>query len=82
MCINQSVMLLPLYRHMVLQREKDQQSEQYKQNLQKLEARHEADVSHRHQEYALSAAKVQYTMTPVQCSPYQTAKFAVDWTHT
>lgn len=43
---------------MILQKEKEQQREQHEQTLQKLLAKHEVDVSHLHQEHALSAAKV------------------------
>ncbi|XP_037834668.1 centrosomal protein of 112 kDa isoform X6 [Kryptolebias marmoratus] len=41
----------------MLQKEKEQQSEQHGQTFQKLQAKHEADISHLHQEHALSAAK-------------------------
>ncbi|KAM4717696.1 centrosomal protein of 112 kDa isoform 2-T2 [Anableps anableps] len=44
-------------RIMMLQREKEQQSEQHEENVMKLQAKHETDVSHLHQEHALSAAK-------------------------
>ncbi|XP_037544466.1 centrosomal protein of 112 kDa [Nematolebias whitei] len=44
-------------RVLLLQKEKEQQSEQHEQSLQKLQAKHEADISHLHQEHALSAAK-------------------------
>uniref|UniRef100_A0A665UKL1 Centrosomal protein 112 n=1 Tax=Echeneis naucrates TaxID=173247 RepID=A0A665UKL1_ECHNA len=40
-----------------LQKEKQQQSEQYEQAVQKLQAKHETDMSHLHQEHALSATK-------------------------
>lgn len=43
---------------MTLQREKDLQSEQHEDELQKLQAKHDADISHFQQEHALSAAKV------------------------
>lgn len=42
----------------MLQEEKEQQREQHEQTVQKLLAKHEADVSHLHQEHALSASKV------------------------
>lgn len=60
-CINHPVMLFTVYRIMVLQKEKEQQSEQFKQTLQKFQAKHETDMSHLHQEHALSAAKVHFT---------------------
>lgn len=65
---------------MILQKEKEQQSEQHEQTVQKLQAKHETDMSHLHQEHALSAAKVQITTTPPHDSPCQPAKFTVgDW---
>lgn len=48
---------------MMLQKEKEQQSEQHEQTLQKLQAKHEADISHLHQEHSLSAAKVHINTT-------------------
>jgi len=47
----------------MLQKEKEQQNEQYEQTILKLHAKHEADMSHLHQEHALSAAKVHITTT-------------------
>ncbi|KAK9535053.1 hypothetical protein VZT92_007458 [Zoarces viviparus] len=44
-------------RHLILQKEKQQQSEQHEQAVQELQAKHEADLSHLHKEHALSAAK-------------------------
>ncbi|XP_031727952.1 centrosomal protein of 112 kDa isoform X2 [Anarrhichthys ocellatus] len=44
-------------RHLILQKEKEQQSEQHEQTVQKLQAKHETDMSHLHKEHALSAAK-------------------------
>nr|XP_033500681.1 centrosomal protein of 112 kDa isoform X3 [Epinephelus lanceolatus] len=44
-------------RNRILQQEKEQQSEQHEQTAQRLEAKHETDMSHLHQEHALSAAK-------------------------
>ncbi|KAM7386838.1 hypothetical protein PAMA_009460 [Pampus argenteus] len=44
-------------RNMVLQKEKEQQGEQYEQTLQKFQVKHETDISHLHHEHALSAAK-------------------------
>lgn len=59
---------------MILQKEKEQQNEQHEQTVQKLQAKHETDMSHLHQEHALSAAKVYITTTPPHGSPYQPAK--------
>ncbi|XP_029913789.1 centrosomal protein of 112 kDa isoform X2 [Myripristis murdjan] len=44
-------------RIMSLIKEKEQQSEQHEQTLQRLQAKHETDISHFQQEHALSAAK-------------------------
>ncbi|KAK2833497.1 hypothetical protein Q5P01_017386 [Channa striata] len=41
----------------VLQKEKEQQTEQYEQAVQKLQAKYETDLSHLHQEHTLSTAK-------------------------
>ncbi|MEQ2232635.1 hypothetical protein ILYODFUR_013559 [Ilyodon furcidens] len=41
----------------MLQKEKEQQSEQHEENVMKLQAKHETDISHLHREHALSAAK-------------------------
>lgn len=45
-------------RNVVLQKEKEQEREQHQQNVQRLSAKHEMDLSHLNQEHALSAAKV------------------------
>ncbi|MEQ2165680.1 hypothetical protein GOODEAATRI_019618 [Goodea atripinnis] len=47
----------------MLQKEKEQQSEQHEENVMKLQAKHETDISHLHREHALSAAKVYITIT-------------------
>lgn len=52
------ILLLAVSRSTVLQKEREQQREQHEQTLQKLLAKHEMDMSHLHQEHALSAAKV------------------------
>ncbi|XP_068606159.1 centrosomal protein of 112 kDa [Brachionichthys hirsutus] len=49
-------------RHILLQTEKKQQSEQHEQMVQKLMAKHETDLSHFHQEHSLSAAKASEVM--------------------
>lgn len=51
-----------------MKKEKEQQSEQYEQTVQRLQAKHETDMSHLHQEHALSATKVHITTTP-PCDP-------------
>lgn len=43
---------------MILQKEKEQQSQQHEQTVEKLLVKHETDMSHLHQEHSLSAAKV------------------------
>lgn len=58
---------------MILQKEKEQQREQHEQTVQKLLAKHETDISHFHQEHALSAAKVQ--THPKPCSLLQNTQF-------
>uniref|UniRef100_A0A8C7XMG2 Centrosomal protein 112 n=1 Tax=Oryzias sinensis TaxID=183150 RepID=A0A8C7XMG2_9TELE len=52
-------------RIMALQKEKEQQSEQHDEFILKLEAKHETDISHLHQEHDLSAAKV-HTVSAIQ----------------
>ena len=47
-----------LSRRVSLLREKEQQSEQHEDTLQRLQTKHEADISHFQQEHTLSAAKV------------------------
>uniref|UniRef100_A0A7N6AEH6 DUF4485 domain-containing protein n=1 Tax=Anabas testudineus TaxID=64144 RepID=A0A7N6AEH6_ANATE len=44
-------------RNMILQKEKEQQTERYEKTVQQLQAKHETDMSHLHQEHGLSAAK-------------------------
>lgn len=46
---------------MILQKEKEQQREQHEQYAQKLHTKNETDMSHLHQEHAVSAAKVHIT---------------------
>lgn len=53
--------LLNVCRMMMLQKEKEQQSEQQEEKVMNLLAKHETDMSHLHQEHALSAAKVYIT---------------------
>ncbi|CAL8305823.1 unnamed protein product [Merluccius merluccius] len=53
-------------RSMVLLKEKEEQSQQYEQSLQKLRATHEADMSHYQQEHALSAAKASEVMEDLE----------------
>lgn len=58
------ILLLTVSRNTVLQKEKEQQREQHEQTVQKLLAKYEMDVSHLHQEHALSAAKVHTNLHP------------------
>ncbi|KAM9345789.1 LOW QUALITY PROTEIN: centrosomal protein of 112 kDa [Symphorus nematophorus] len=53
-------------RIMILQKEKEQQSEEHEQTVQKLQAKHETDMSHLHQEHALSAAKASEVMEDLE----------------
>ncbi|CAJ1074972.1 centrosomal protein of 112 kDa isoform X2 [Xyrichtys novacula] len=53
-------------RIMILQKEKGLQSEQHEQAVQKLQAKHETDISHFHQEHALSAAKTSEVMEDLE----------------
>ncbi|XP_037647681.1 centrosomal protein of 112 kDa [Sebastes umbrosus] len=53
-------------RNMILQKEKGQQREQHEQTVQKLHAKHETDMSHLHQEHALSAAKASEVMEDLE----------------
>ena len=50
---------------MMLQKEKVQQNKQQEQSDQKLQAKHETDMSHLFQEHALSAAKVHISTSPL-----------------
>lgn len=58
------ILLLTISRNTILQKEKEQQREQHEQTVQKLLAKYEMDVSHLHQEHALSAAKVHTKLHP------------------
>ncbi|XP_075880226.1 centrosomal protein of 112 kDa [Nelusetta ayraudi] len=49
-------------RYLVLQKEKEQERDQHEQNVQRLSAKHEMDMSHLNQEHALSAAKATEVM--------------------
>ncbi len=71
-------MLFAVYRNMILQKEKEQQSEQHEQTVQKLQATHETDMSHLHQQHALSAAKVRITTAPLHGSPNQPVSMLID----
>ncbi|KAA8585068.1 hypothetical protein FQN60_003762 [Etheostoma spectabile] len=53
-------------RNMILQKEKAQQKEQHEQTVQRLQAKHETDLSHLHQEHALSAAKSSEVMEDLE----------------
>nr|XP_043907278.1 centrosomal protein of 112 kDa isoform X1 [Solea senegalensis]XP_043907279.1 centrosomal protein of 112 kDa isoform X2 [Solea senegalensis] len=49
-----------------LQEEKELQSEQHEQTVQKLQAKHETDISHLYQEHSLSAAKASEVMEDLE----------------
>ncbi|XP_070779456.1 centrosomal protein of 112 kDa [Enoplosus armatus] len=68
-------------RNMVLQREKEQQSEQHEQTVQKLQAKHETDMSHLHQEHALSAAKASEVMEDLEKTVAQLKQQLLDSEH-
>ncbi|XP_039680999.1 centrosomal protein of 112 kDa isoform X2 [Perca fluviatilis] len=53
-------------RNMILQKEMEQQKEQHEQTVQRLQAKHETDMSHLHQEHALSAAKSSEVMEDLE----------------
>ncbi|XP_059203109.1 centrosomal protein of 112 kDa [Centropristis striata] len=55
-------------RNLTLQKEKEQQKEQHEENVQKLQANHETDMSHLHQEHVLSAAKASEVMEDLEKS--------------
>lgn len=64
-------------RIMSLIKEKEQQSEQHEQTLQRLQAKHETDISHFQHEHALSAAKVHSATVTSWCSAVK-FRFNVD----
>ncbi|CAK6964763.1 centrosomal protein of 112 kDa isoform X2 [Scomber scombrus] len=68
-------------RIMVLQKEKKQQSEQFEQTLQKFQAKHETDMSHLHQEHALSAAKTSDVMEDFEKTIAQLKQQLLDSEH-
>ncbi|XP_028456384.1 centrosomal protein of 112 kDa isoform X2 [Perca flavescens] len=53
-------------RNMILQKEMEQQKEQHEQTVQRLQTKHETDMSHLHQEHALSAAKSSEVMEDLE----------------
>ncbi|XP_056263387.1 centrosomal protein of 112 kDa isoform X2 [Pseudoliparis swirei] len=53
-------------RNVTVQKEKEQQSERHEQTLLKLQAKHETDLSHLHQEHDLSAAKSSEVMEDLE----------------
>uniref|UniRef100_A0A8C2ZYZ9 Centrosomal protein 112 n=1 Tax=Cyclopterus lumpus TaxID=8103 RepID=A0A8C2ZYZ9_CYCLU len=53
-------------RNVTLQKEKEQQGERHEQTVQKLQAKHETDLSHLHQEHDLSAAKSSEVMEDLE----------------
>uniref|UniRef100_A0A671X2K1 Centrosomal protein 112 n=1 Tax=Sparus aurata TaxID=8175 RepID=A0A671X2K1_SPAAU len=68
-------------RNTILQKEKDQQREQHEQTVQKLQAKHEADMSHLHQEHALSAAKASEVMEDFEKTVAQFKQQLLDIEH-
>ncbi|XP_042249170.1 centrosomal protein of 112 kDa isoform X1 [Thunnus maccoyii] len=68
-------------RIMVLQKEKEQQSEQFEETLQKFQAKHETDMSHLHQEHALSAAKASEVMEDFEKTVAQLKQQLLDSEH-
>ncbi|XP_076739258.1 centrosomal protein of 112 kDa isoform X3 [Maylandia zebra] len=53
-------------RIMILQKEKEELSEQHEQAMQKLQVKYETDLSHLHHEHALSAAKASEVMADLE----------------
>ncbi|XP_068434263.1 centrosomal protein of 112 kDa isoform X2 [Clinocottus analis] len=53
-------------RNVILQKEKEQQRERHDRTVQKLQAKHETDLSHLHQEHELSAAKSSEVMEDLE----------------
>uniref|UniRef100_A0A3P8RIJ1 DUF4485 domain-containing protein n=1 Tax=Astatotilapia calliptera TaxID=8154 RepID=A0A3P8RIJ1_ASTCA len=53
-------------RIMILQKEKEELSEQHEQATQKLQVKYETDLSHLHHEHALSAAKASEVMADLE----------------
>ncbi|KAM9843968.1 centrosomal protein of 112 kDa [Aulostomus maculatus] len=68
-------------RNMILQKEKDQQKEQYEQTLQKFQVKYETDMSHLHQEHALSAAKASDVMEDFERTIAQLKQQLLDSEH-
>ncbi|XP_070704230.1 centrosomal protein of 112 kDa [Pempheris klunzingeri] len=68
-------------RNMILQKEKGQQSEHHEQTVQKLQAKHETDMSHLHQEHALSAAKASELMDDLEKTIAQLKQQLLDSEH-
>ncbi|XP_030590745.1 centrosomal protein of 112 kDa isoform X1 [Archocentrus centrarchus] len=53
-------------RIMILQKEKEQLSEQHEEAMQKLQAKYETDLSHLHHEHGLSAAKASEVISDLE----------------
>nr|XP_046270515.1 centrosomal protein of 112 kDa isoform X2 [Scatophagus argus] len=68
-------------RNMILQKEKEQKSEQHEQTVQKLLSKHETDMSHLHQEHALSAAKASEVMEDFEKTIAQLKQQLLDSEH-
>ncbi|KAM9746009.1 centrosomal protein of 112 kDa isoform 2-T2 [Menidia menidia] len=65
----------------MLQKEKEQQNDLYEQTILKLQAKHEADMSHFHQEHALSAAKASEVMGDLEKTVVQIKQQLQDSEH-
>nr|XP_019957444.1 PREDICTED: centrosomal protein of 112 kDa isoform X1 [Paralichthys olivaceus]XP_019957445.1 PREDICTED: centrosomal protein of 112 kDa isoform X1 [Paralichthys olivaceus] len=68
-------------RTMMLQKEKEQQSKQHEQSVQKLQAKHETDMSHLYQEHTLSAAKASEVIEDLEKTVAQLKQHLQDSEH-
>ncbi|XP_041851808.1 centrosomal protein of 112 kDa isoform X2 [Melanotaenia boesemani] len=68
-------------RILMLQKEKEQQHELHEQTALKLQAKHETDMSHLHQEHALSAAKASEVIEELERSVAQIKQQLQDSEH-
>lgn len=68
-------------RILMLQKEKEQKSELHEQTALKLQAKHETDMSHLHQEHALSAAKASEVIEELEKIVAQTRQQLQDSEH-
>ncbi|XP_035510240.1 centrosomal protein of 112 kDa [Morone saxatilis] len=68
-------------RNTILQKEKESLCEQHEHTVQKLQAKHETDMSHLHQEHALSAAKASEVMEDFEKTVAQLKQHLLDSEH-